>query len=113
MGVKRPTYQLALKLDLPEPEGTAWVSQQEAALREEMARKDFDASADRPVWYDDYAELMRGGWPFRVAMYIAWASTPRKGRQPETLDELASQMGLESPRAIHTWRAKNPASRWR
>jgi hypothetical protein len=55
----------------------------------------------------DY-ELLRGqGWPWRVAGYIAWASSPKIGRWPATLGELATKvLGLKSPRVIYTWRQK-------
>lgn len=107
--IHKPVYQLELELNLPEVEEEgAGVSAQEVALRQETARSLFEASNQKPDWYHNYEELIRGKWPFRVAMYIAWAASPRKGREPDTLHGLASLMGLKSPRAIHTWRANNP-----
>jgi hypothetical protein len=58
-------------------------------------------------WMVDYHLLRAEGWPWRVACYIAWASTPRKDRWPGTLQELAGQLGLRSARAIQRWRKKN------
>ncbi len=58
----------------------------------------------------DYQMLRDQCWPWRVAAYIAWASSPRVGRQPHTQMELAKQiLGLTSDRVINTWRKKNPA----
>ena len=60
-------------------------------------------------WMSEYMKLREGGWHWRVAAYIAWASSPRKSRVPNTQDELAQQyLGLTSDRAIATWRKKNP-----
>ena len=54
-------------------------------------------------------KLREGGWNWRVAAYIAWASSPRTGRVPKNQDELATQiLGLTSDRSIATWRKKNP-----
>lgn len=109
MPVKPPTYQLPL-LDLPEPDDNGgWATPQEAALREVEARTHFE-SGERPEWYDEYESLINHGWPFRVAMYIAWAATPAgDDRYPKTLLDLAHLMGLRSTRAIFTWRSKNEA----
>ena len=112
MPLPKPTYQLTLALDIPEEDqGAKPPSPREAALLREQARQVFDEmdADERPSWYEDFEQLMLGGWPFRVAAYIAWASSPRQGRQPGTLKELASMLGLKSTNAIHTWRRKNPA----
>lgn len=54
--------------------------------------------------------LREAGWPWRVAAYIAWASSPKIGRWPSSQNELARQvLGLTSDRVIATWRKKNPA----
>lgn len=63
-----------------------------------------------PRWMDLYQRLVEAGWKWRVAVYIAWAAQPKKYRQPETQDQLATQcLGLTSDRAIATWRKKNPS----
>ena len=112
MPMQKPIYQLQLDLELPEPEEEQQ-SQEEARLRNEAARLALDGMLGRsgaPRWLDDYFELVRGGWPWRVAAYIAWSSTPRVGREPKTQDELARfHLGLTSDRAISTWRKRNPA----
>jgi len=63
-----------------------------------------------PRWMDLFKRLMEGGWKWRVAVYIAWASQPKKYRWPDTQEELATKcLALNSDRAIATWRKKNPA----
>lgn len=65
---------------------------------------------DLCTWADDFYRLLDGGWPWRVAAYIAWASSPKQSRWPRTQEELASEiLGLNSDRQIATWRKKNPA----
>jgi len=59
---------------------------------------------------EDYFRLLEGGWPWRQAAYIAWASSPKDGRQPKTQKELAREhLGLSDDRVISTWRSKNEA----
>jgi hypothetical protein len=109
---QRPIYQLPLELDLPVSDETM-VSPEEARIRSEAAQKALElmfGKSGAPRWLEEYFELARGGWPWRVAAYIAWASSPRAGREPKTQDELARfHLGLTSDRAITTWRRKNPA----
>lgn len=113
MPIPRLTYQLPLALDLPETEEGDSIGPEEAKERSERARKALDAmfgKSGAPRWLDDYLEMVRGGWPWRVAAYIAWASSPRAAREPKTQDELARfHLGLTSDRAISTWRKRNPA----
>lgn len=61
-------------------------------------------------WWKDYEEIC-ALWPdWRKAAYIAWASSPVKGRKPETQQELAvAVLGLESDRMIRTWRKRSKA----
>ena len=62
-----------------------------------------------PKWMELYRRLREAGWAWRVAVYIAWAAQPKKYRWPETQEELATRcLGLNSDRAIATWRKKNP-----
>ncbi len=110
MPLPKPLYQLPLALDLPEAEEGS--SKDQALVRAEAARRALEAlfgKVGAPRWLDEYLELTRGGWPWRVAAYIAWASTPRTGREPKTQDELARLLGLNSDRSISTWRKRNPA----
>lgn len=115
--VERPDWellrQMPLGLDIEEidPDERSFVSPEEAALRSETARKALELRGieDAPTWMDMYRKLREAGWPWRVACYIAWASSPKKGRWPKTQEELATQaLGLTSDRQIGTWRAKNP-----
>lgn len=111
MSIKKPVYQLSLALELPEPEGEQQ-SVEEARAHSDAARRALEGlygKAGAPRWLDDYVELCGGGWPWRVAAYIAWASTPKMAREPRTQDELARlHLGLSNDRAISTWRGKNP-----
>lgn len=119
MPIRKPSFelgeeysQLALGLELPEVE-TDGVSFEEARLRAEAGRSALyllKATQGQPVWFERFEFLIAGGWPWRQACYIAWASTPKEGRKPETQDGLARQyLNLGSDRAISTWRKKNPA----
>lgn len=112
MPVSKPIYQLPLNLDLPEPDDQS-LSVEDARIRAEAARRALEGMYGKigsPKWLEDYNELVRGGWHWRVAAYIAWASSPRIGREPRTQDELArNHLGLNSDRVIATWRRKNPA----
>ncbi len=103
-------YQLPLALELPE---TDEETRPDERLRNEAARGALEKMYGKigaPRWMDDFMELCKGGWPWRVAAYIAWASTPKGSREPKTQDDLARiHLGLTSDRAINTWRKKNPA----
>jgi hypothetical protein len=84
----------------------------EQRVREIMLMNDGEReekSVQIPTYYDTYLELVDGGWPRRVAAYIAWAASPRVGRWPETQDKLANLLGMTSDRQIAKWRKNNPA----
>lgn len=110
MPIAKPDFQLLLPLDLEEVESSS-SSMEEARLRSETARATLNAVTTESLsWKDEYLSLVEGGWPWRVAAYIAWAASPRNTRTPRTQDELAQlHLGLTSDRAINTWRRKNPA----
>lgn len=114
MPIQKPDYQLSFDLDLPEETGDSAIqrlSADEIRLRSETARQVFEGRGDLK-WMEEYSRLRDGGWDWRVAAYIAWASSPKiePARNPRTQDELAQQhLGLTSDRAIATWRKKNPA----
>ncbi|CAK0773955.1 conserved hypothetical protein [Gammaproteobacteria bacterium] len=66
-------------------------------------------AANSAAWADEFYQLLDYGWPWRIAVYIAWASSPKDSRYPKTQAELATKMlGLTSDRAISTWRTNNP-----
>lgn len=51
--------------------------------------KDPNSGVERqPQWWGLFQELRDGGWPWRVAVYIAWAAQPRRNRWPVTQEEL-------------------------
>lgn len=106
-----------------EPKGPGWVDPLEANLRSELARKILEkqqiedaakaaGQEQRPTvksdWTEDYLRLRETGWNWRVAAYIAWASSPKRDRWPKSVEELATEvLGLTGPRAIYTWRKRN------
>jgi hypothetical protein len=118
MPINKPDYTLeaqyqqkAFELDLPEVEFEG-VSPEEAARRSAVARHALEGlrgETGAPGWLDDVFRLIDGGWPWRQATFIAWASSPRIDRSPKTQDELAKKyLGLTSDRVISTWRKRNP-----
>lgn len=113
MPISKPDYQLTLPLELEDAEvqtgkGSEALSAEEVRLRSEAARAALAGVA--VTWKDEYEKLVQGGWNWRVAAYIAWASSPKASRMPKTQDDLATlHLGLTSDRAINTWRRKNPA----
>lgn len=114
------SYQLKFDLDLPEeePSGAGALSAQEIQMREDAARrafesgeswaKDGDGKPVPPFNLDLYETLRVGRFPFRAAVLVMWLATPAKYRHPKTQEELASMLGLRSPRQFSVWRAKNP-----
>lgn len=122
MPVHKPTFaidltddkykQLVLGLDLPEVEMDG-ISTEEAQVRSEAGRSALmvlKGNAEQPKWFERFEALIEGGWPWRQAVYIAWASMPKDGRKPDTQQELATKyLNLTSDRAISTWRKRNPA----
>jgi len=106
---------------VPENGRPGFVSPEEAQARSEAARRLLDArfsTAENEEeaqaeglnqWKLLYGSLRDMGWPWRVAAYIAWESSPRIGRWPETVKGLATQiLGLASDRQIYSWKEKNP-----
>lgn len=110
-----PEYyeQLALELDISDEDRAqgGYVSPEEAQRRSVLAKQTLGLQGQElaPEWFDQYAQLMAAGWPWRVACYIAWCASPKRGRWPRTQQELAIEvLGLTSDRQIATWRKKNP-----
>lgn len=107
--------QLALGLDLPEPEEEAGLSRDEVmrtsmAAMQQLDRRPETEDGKENAWFSDYLRLKELGFSWRVAAYIAWEASPRGSRWPGTVAELATEvLGLKSPRVIYTWRKKNPA----
>lgn len=111
MTIQKPVYQLTMKLDIEIPEDEAQ-SPEDAKQKSDVSHRALEllyGKAGAPRWLEDYLELAKGGWPWRVAAYVAWASTPKGAREPKTQDELARfHLGLSSDRAIVKWRRNNP-----
>lgn len=99
-------------------EGQSSIPAWEARLRSETAKTALESrtpsagGADERgylSWFEDYTRLRGHGWPWRVAVYVAWAATPKERRAPRTQEELATGvLGLTSDRVIYQWRRKNP-----
>jgi hypothetical protein len=112
--------ELQLKFDLPELDEVEddarerMITPEEARLISEAAGSALQKRIERtnwekkyPEWFKDFLMLREQGWTWRVGCYIAWASSPRNGRWPDTLQELATEvLGLKSPRVVYTWRKK-------
>lgn len=121
MPIRQPEYQLKLGLDLPEEAPASQVlSAEDVRIRAEAARaqleggnlwpKDAQGKSQTPAWYEQYLKLVYGGWPWRVAVLIAWMAMDKPRRWPATQDELAIKiLGLNSDRQFSVWMAKNPA----
>ncbi len=110
--MKDVDYQLRLDLELDEEEagGANFAPLQDAAMRDEIARQQFGELGSKPGWYEEYVKLLEGGWPWRVAVYMAWAGSPKRDRWPVTAEKLATEvLGLTGPRVIYQWRKRNPA----
>lgn len=121
----RPWDELQLRFELPgldeveEDAQERQITPEKARMISEAARVALEkgdatgahvAPFEHPGWFEDYLLLIGQGWPWRVAAYMAWASSPRIGRQPETLKDLAEKvLGLTSPRVISNWRRKYPS----
>lgn len=68
-----------------------------------------------PPWLELYDALLdeRGEdgkrrWDWRKALYIAWSCVPKDQRQPRTMTELASRLGVRTS-TIRMWRKQDPA----
>jgi len=58
-------------------------------------------------WWAEFIALRREGWTWRVAAYIAWASSPVRDRWPASQETLAVEvLGLKSDRVIRNWKKK-------
>ena len=118
MSVKASTYQLTFELDLPEEGSIAGLSVEEIQARKDVARamidsgkffeKDEDGNPIFPFWFTSYLRYTEGGYPFRVAILMAWLGTPKSKRVPRTKKELADMLGLSSPRQFSVWMQRNP-----
>jgi hypothetical protein len=68
-----------------------------------------DDKAEGYEWYQQYKRLARHRVPWRVAVYVAWASVPKAKRVPKTQEALARDvLGLTSDRVLISLRQKYP-----
>ena len=71
------------------------------ALREKLEGDDI------PSWAEKFNRLLYANVPWKIAVFVAWASMPKDRRVPKTQDELARKyLGLNSDRQIAEWRKK-------
>ncbi len=117
MAIKRSDLenleQLALGLDLPEPDELAGLDPEEVQRVSMAALQALETQNEpepgRDAWFKDYLRLKEMGWDWRVAAYIAWEASPKAERWPASITDLATKvLGLKSPRVIYTWRKRNP-----
>ncbi len=112
MAIERVDYEYQPSLFAVEDaeitdESVTTVGAEEARLRSMTAQHALEGKEKLPGWYEEYLRLVNGNWPWRVAAYIAWASSPRSGRWPDTQDKLATEvLGLTSDRQITKWRKR-------
>lgn len=85
------------------------LSAQDVRERRFAARSTLDADGMGEDWSEAFQRLINAGWAWRIAAYVAWASTPKIGRWPETQEKLATDvLGLTSDRQISRWRRQYP-----
>jgi len=105
---------LGLEIDENEDEGGEVVFTTEEKARRSFAsrqilEKMISTDPKKEEWFATFQRLMESNWPWRVACYVAWASSPKYTRWPQTQDEFAKKvLGLTSDRVIATWRKKSP-----
>jgi hypothetical protein len=89
-------------------EGGGALSAAEVQARLMAARVALGLKED-PPYFEQFNRLYNSGVPWRIAMFVAWASIPKDQRQPATQDAFAREtLGLTSDRRIAEWRKKYP-----
>jgi hypothetical protein len=68
----------------------------------------FQDVAEGYPWYEVYVQLRLDGWDWRKAVFIAWASMPRRYKQPETINQLAEDVLGVADRTVRKWRQDDP-----
>ena len=111
MAIKKVNYYVQLEL-IPEEVRVEEVNEYKWSVRKRRqieSRMAFSAMEEAPSWLEEYLHLTAGGWPWRIAAFIAWSATPRRLRWPTTLQELAVKvLGLRSRSQIAKWKRKMP-----
>lgn len=59
-------------------------------------------------WRDAYLSLLER-YEWRKAAYIAWKASPKRGRIPETEEEMALLLGYKASRTFREWRRLDPS----
>jgi len=59
-------------------------------------------------WWDDYRALKAQGHGWKIAAYIAWASSPNVNRNPATINDLCDQCLGITARTLRNWRHDDP-----
>ena len=100
--------QLSLGLGVPveEEESTGDLAFLDSYAVSEAARERWEGM--QRGLPDEYREMVAGGVPWRVAVYVLWAALPSDRRVPGTQGELAVMLGLKSDRAIREWKRARP-----
>lgn len=114
LALKLLEYRKRVTVESDDPFGASLNLPGQVESRE--AYKLLEATATQGPWWDDYLALRRERtaegkqrWNWREAVYIAWASLPKRLRWPETQEELARQvLGLTNDRTIREWKLKRP-----
>lgn len=81
---------------------------------EETQRRLFEAKTifsqtEPPAYMAQLQRLLTANVPWRIAVYVAWASVPKYERIPATQEALAREvLGLTSDRRIADWRKRYP-----
>lgn len=114
------SFQMAFEFDIPEDEAdvSAGLSAEQIQARKDEARERivsgeaFDKNDNDetifPAWFENFIQYEDGGYPTRVAVYMAWLGLPNELREPRTKKELANLLGLSSPRQFYIWEEKYP-----
>lgn len=64
---------------------------------------------DGQALLDERGELRtQRRWDWRKALFIAWSCVPKAKREPKTIEELCSLLGLASTGTVRNWRRKDP-----
>lgn len=120
---KEHSFQMAFEFDIPEDQADveSGLSVADIQARRDEAKlrvfggdyfgKDDDGYPIVPAWFEAFLRYDDGGYPFRVAVYMAWLGLPKSKRDPGTKKELADMLGLSSPRQFYVWETKYPKIR--
>lgn len=108
--------QQKLRNELGEPDPFDAAPNLPGQVESRLAYRQLESAASWGPWWKDYQQLRseraedgKPLWNWREAVYIAWASLPKRLRWPGSQEELAKQvLGLTNDRTIREWRSKRP-----